>query len=127
MNAGIENQENLVRWGYLLQWLALVLPPTIALSAIYLLLIRGHVVHNELRSHVRWQLITCGLVAVMFLIALLLLVIGMSGWNTDSPFSILATFAMVGFGALYLPWLIYRLLRGTIRFSRQVPMTSTWL
>ena len=127
MNPDTENQENLVRWGYLLQWLALVLPPTIAFSAIYLLLIRGHVVHNELRSHVRWQLITCGLVAVMFPIALLLLVIGMSGWNTDSPFSILATFALLGFGALYLPWLFFRLLRGTIRFSRQVPMTSTWL
>ena len=127
MNPDIENQENLVRGGYLLQWLALVLPPLIALSAIYLFLIRGHVVHNELRSHVRWQLITCGLVVVMFPIALLLLVIGMSGWNTDSPVSILATFAMVGFGALYLPWLVFRLLRGTIRFSKQVPMTSTWL
>lgn len=124
MTNDIDNQEEFVRWAYMIQWTALVLPPTLALSLIYLLLIRGRVTNSELRSHVNWQLMTCGLIVAMIPIGLILFFVGMSGVNTDAPISIMSTFALVGALALFLPWLVYRLLRGTIRFRKQVPMVT---
>ncbi|MBT8098477.1 MAG: hypothetical protein KJO82_01940 [Gammaproteobacteria bacterium] len=127
-NAGLngvpdtDSQEKLVLWAYIIQWAAIIAPPLVVGSLVYLLLIRGRITHGEVRSHVNWQLATCGLIAAMIPIGFGLLVIGFSGVNTDSPVSIIATFALVGASALFLPWLLYRLLYGTIRFSKQLPM-----
>ena len=120
----INRQEKLVLWGYVLQWASLILPPLVAASVVYLLVIRARVPHSELRSHVNWQLMTCGLIAALIPIALLLLFTGLSGFNTDSTVSIIATFALVGGSVVFVPWLLYRLLFGTIRFTRQQPMKS---
>lgn len=117
-----EREEKLVFWAYLSQWACLVMPPVVVVSLAYLLLIRRRITHPEVRSHVNWQLATYGLIVAMIPIGLGLLVIGMSGVNTDSPISIIATFTLVGASALFLPWLLYRLLFGTIRFSKQLPM-----
>lgn len=121
---GIDRQERLVLWGYVLQWAALILPPAVAVSLIYLLIIRPLVPHRELRSHISWQLMTCGLIAALIPVALLLLFTGLSGFNTDSTISIIATLALTGGAILFVPWLLYRLLHGTIRFARQEPMKS---
>ena len=120
----IDRQEKLVLWGYVIQWAALFMPPAVAVSLVYLLIIRSRVPHRELRSHVSWQLMTCVLIAALIPIALLLFFTGLSGINMDSPVSIVATFALVGGSVLFLPWLLYRLLNGTIRFARQEPMKS---
>ena len=117
-----DSQEKLVFWAYLLQWACLFAPPFVVVAFPYLLLIRGRVTHPEVRSHLTWQLATYGLIAIMIPLGLALLFIGFSGVNTDSPISIVATFTLVGASALLLPWLLYRLLFGTIRFSQQVPM-----
>lgn len=124
MTSDIDTQEKHVRWVYVVQWAALLFPPAIVLSLIYLLVLRGHVTHRELRSHVNWQLTTCGIVLAMIPLMLVLLVIGMSGFNTDDPISILATFVMAGASAVFLPWMLYRLLRGTTRFNKQLPMKA---
>ena len=124
MSDDIDHQEKLVRWAYIVQWAAVVMPPLIVASLIYLVLIRGRVTHGELRTHVNWQLMTCGLIAAMVPAALLLLFVGLSGVNTDAPISIIATFLLLGASALFVPWLLYRLLRGTMRFTKQVPMES---
>ena len=120
----IDDQERHVRWAYVVQWATLLMPPAILLSLIYLLLVRSRVTHSELRSHVNWQLMTCGLVLAMIPLALILLFTGLSGVNTDAPVSIFATFVLVGASTLFVPWLLYRLLRGTIRFSKQLPMET---
>ena len=120
----IDRQERLVLWGYVLQWAALIVPPAVAVSLIYLLIIRPRVPHHELRSHISWQLMTCWLIAALIPVALLLLFAGLSGFNTDSIISIIATFALTGGAILFVPWLLYRLLHGTIRFARQEPMKS---
>ena len=62
------------------------------------------------------------LVAVMIPIAFVLLFIGFSGVNTDAPISIISTFVLVGASFLFFPWLLYRLLWGTVRFSKELPM-----
>ena len=118
----IDYQEKLVRAAYVMQWGSLLIPPLIVVSLIYLLAVRRRVGHVELRSHLNWQLMTCGMIAAMIPLALLLLFIGLSGVNTDAPISIVATFTLVGASALFLPWLLYRLLRGTVQFTRQLPM-----
>ena len=80
------------------------------------LVLRAYVVHDELRSHVDWQLMTCAQIAAMVVLGFALLAIGLSGFSTDAPVSIVATFVLYGGSLLFLPWLLYRLLRGTIRF-----------
>ena len=122
--APVERQEKLVLWAYVVQWATLVMPPAIIVSLIYLLLVRGRVVHCELRSHVDWQLMTCAQIGAMIVLGFALLAIGMSGFSTDAPLSIVATFVLYGGSLLFLPWLLYRFLRGTIRFSQQLPMES---
>ena len=117
-----DSQEKLVFWAYMLQWACVVMPPVVVVSFGYLLLIRRRVTHPEVRSHVSWQLATYGLIALVFLFGIALLFIGLAGVNNDSPISIVATFTLMGASALFLPWLLYRLLFGTIRFSQQVPM-----
>ncbi len=117
-----EHQERLVLWAYGIQWAMLVFPPAILASLIYLLFIRDRVVNPDIHSHVRWQLVTCFAMLAMIPVGFLLLVIGLSGVNTDAVVSIVATFALVGIPALFPLWLIYRLIRGTIRFSNELPM-----
>ena len=107
-----------------MQWATLVMPPAIVASLIYLLLIRGRVAHGELRSHVDWQLMTCAQIGLLIVLGFVLLAIGLSGFSTDAPLSIVATFVLYGGSLLFLPWLLYRFLRGTIRFSKQLPMES---
>ena len=117
-----DSQDQLVLWAYIVQWATIVMPPFIVASLIYLLVIRNKITNPDIRTHVSWQLATCGLIAVLIAVGYGLLVIGLSGFNTDSPFSILATFALMGASALFFPWLFYRLIYGTVRFSRQQPM-----
>ena len=111
-------------WAYGIQWAALVMPPIVMVSLVYLLVMRPRITHVELRTHMNWQLATCGVIAALIPIGIGLLFIGFSGVNTDALISIAATFALVGASSLFVPWLIYRLLRGTIRFSKQLPMVS---
>ena len=118
----IDRQEKIVLWAYVVQWTTLVMPPALIASLIFLLLIRGRITHVDIRSHVNWQLATFGMIAAMIPIALILFFVGLSGVNTDSLISILSTFALVGASTVLLPWLFYRLLYGTMRFSRQLPM-----
>lgn len=119
-----DRQEKFVFHGYLIQWASIVFPPAIIASLVYLLVIRPRVTHPEVRTHVNWQLVTCGLVAAMILLSLVFVAIGLSGVSSDSPLAIVATFALLGGSLLFLPWLLYRLLRGTIMLSKQQPMPS---
>jgi len=119
-----EQQERLVRWAYGIQWSALVFPPAILASLVYLLLIRNRVTNPDIYSHLRWQLATCVTTFALIPIGLILLVIGLSGVNTDAVVSIFSTFALVGLGTLFPLWFIYRLIRGAIRFSKELPMEN---
>ena len=123
---GIDEQEKLVHWGYAIQWCTLLWPPAIVASALYLLWIRKRIRNRDIRSHVSWQLVTASITVLAIPVAIILLFVGLSGVNTDSPISIAATFALVGGSYLFLPWLAYRLLRGSIRFSNELPMEHMW-
>ena len=118
----IDEQEKLVRWGYGIQWATFIFPPSFLVSPVYLLLIRDRVTHAEVRSHLNWQLMTFGVIAAMVPIGLLLLFIGLAGVNNDNPISIIATFTLMGISWAAIPWLLYRLIRGSLRLSQQVPM-----
>lgn len=117
-----EKQQTLVLWAYVIQWATLLMPPALIASLIYLLIVRNRVTISGLRTHVNWQLMTCGVTAAIIPIGYLLLYVGLSGVSTDAPISIIATFVLVGVSTLYLPWLLYRFIRGSIRFSKQLPM-----
>ncbi len=122
----VEEQERLVRWGYAIQWGTLLFPPVMLASLLYLLWIRKGIVNRDIHTHVSWQLVTATATLLAIPAAILLLFIGLSGFGTDSPVSIIATFALVGGSYLFLPWLAYRLLRGSIRFSGELPMEKAW-
>lgn len=109
-------------WGYLIQWSALIIPPALVVSFGYLLLMRQQITNPDIRSHWRWQLTTCAIVAALIPVFFGLLFIGFAGFNTDSPLSIIATFLLVGGSFLFMPWILYRLVWGTMRFSKQIPM-----
>ena len=126
MTHELDRQERYVRWAYIVQWTALAFPPTMVLSLVYLLAFRGRVTHSELRSHISWQLATCGIIVALIPIALLLLMIAMSGFKDDAPISIITAFMLAGLSSMFLPWLLYRLLFGTIRFADERPMTRLW-
>ena len=116
-----------MHWGYAIQWCTLLWPPAIVASVLYLLWIRKRIVNRDIHSHVSWQLVTASVTMLAIPVAIVLLFVGLSGVNTDSPISIAATFALVGGSYLFLPWLAYRLLRGSIRFSNELPMEHAWL
>ena len=117
-------QEQLVLYGYAMQWSMLVIPPMFVVSLVYLLLLRRRVTHFEIRTHVTWQLATCLMTMALLGVAILLLIVGLSGVNNDAPLSVLATFALMGGSAVFLPWLFYRLIYGNLQLSRQEPMRS---
>ena len=96
-------------------------------SVVYLLAIRKRIRNRDIYSHVSWQLFTASATILAIPVAIILLIIGLSGVNNDSPVSIVATFALIGGSYLFLPWLAYRLLRGSIRFSNELPMGHAWL
>lgn len=123
----MDRQEQLVLYGYAMQWSMLVIPPMFIVSLAYVVLLRRRITHYEIRSHVSWQLATCLITLALFGIAIVLLIIGMSGVNTDAPLSVLAIFALMGGTALFLPWLLYRLILGSLKLSRQEPMRSVLL
>ncbi len=120
----IKQQEDYVLWGYVIQWCMLIIPPAAIASFVYVLVMRSKVPHAGLRSHLSWQFATLVQILVLGLIAIALFAIGMSGVGTDAPVSILATFLVVGGSLLFVPWLLYRLLRGTIQFRAEQPMQS---
>ncbi|MDJ0760894.1 MAG: hypothetical protein QNJ19_15985 [Woeseiaceae bacterium] len=122
-----ERQEELVRYGYLLQWSMLVIPPMFFASLVYLLVLRLRITHFELRTHVKWQLATCIMILALIAAGLVLLFVGLSGVNTDAPVSVIATFVLMGGSVVFFPWLLYRLLYGNWRFAQQVPMKSVLL
>ncbi len=119
-----ESQQSLVLWGYIIQWATLLMPPALLVSFVYLMVVRGRVSNAGLRSHIDWQLTTCVLTVTFVAVAAVLFVVGLSGVNTDSPVSIVATFAVVGLLAVAPLWFLYRLLRGTLRFSKKLPMEN---
>ena len=66
-------QEKYVLWAYGIQWAGLVMPPVVIVSLAYLLVMRPRITHAELRSHINWQLATCGVIAALIPIGLGLL------------------------------------------------------
>lgn len=126
MTHDIDQQERYVRWAYIVQWTALAFPPTIVLSLAYLLTFRNRVMQSELRSHMNWQLATCIVILALIPVALVLLMVAMSGFKDDAPLSIIAAFVLMGLTSIFLPWFLYRLLFGTMRFAGERPMTRLW-
>ena len=122
-----DRQEQLVLYGYVVQWSMLVIPPMFIVSLIYSLLLRKRVTHFEIRTHASWQLATCLMILALLGAAALLFVVAMSGVNTDAPLSVLATFVLMGGSVLFVPWLFYRLIFGNVKLSRQEPMQSVLL
>ena len=121
----IDRQENLVRWAYVIQWATLVVLPAIVLSLAYLLLVRNRVTHGELRSHLNWQLMTNAVIFALIPVALAMVaIVSISGVSVDGPLVVISTYLLLGAFSLWLPGLVYRLIRGSIRFSRQEPMNS---
>ena len=116
-----------MHWGYAIQWCTLLCPPAMAASVVYLLIIQKHIRNHDIRTHVSWQLVTASATVLAIPVAIILLMIGLSGVNSDSPVPIVATFALIGGSYLFLPWLAYRVLRGSIRFSNELPMQHAWL
>ncbi|MDJ0708973.1 MAG: hypothetical protein QNJ14_01230 [Woeseiaceae bacterium] len=125
--SSIQEQEKLVHWGYAIQWCTLLWPPAIIASVVYLFWIRKRILNRDIRTHVSWQLVTASVTIMAIPVAIGLLFVGLSGVNTDSAVSIVATFALIGGSYLFLPWLAYRLLRGSLRFSNELPMEHAWL
>ena len=109
-------------WGYIIQWATLIMPPALLVSLVYILVTRGRVSNAALRSHLDWQLTTCALTAVFIVVAVVLFVVGMSGIGTDAPVSIIATFVLVGLLTVAPLWFLYRLIRGTMRFTQKLPI-----
>ena len=117
-----DSQQQLVLWGYVIQSATLLMPLPLLVSCVYLLLVRGRVSNPALRSHMDWQLTTCVLTMVFFTVAAVLFVVGLSGVNTDSPVSIIATFTVVGLVTVAPLWFLYRLIRGILRFAQKLPV-----
>jgi uncharacterized membrane protein len=124
MDTDIEKQALLVRLAYVMQWSLFVLPPLAVVSPIYLLFIRRQVTNRALRSHVDWQLMTFIMIALAIAAALALLFIGFWGADTNSPIFVFATLMLIGAAALFPAWVLYRLIRGTMRFANEAPMTA---
>ena len=122
-----DSQQRLVLWGYIIQWATVVLPVALLASAIYVLAVRGRVTNLGLRSHLDWQLATVGIAIFVASVGAVLFFVGLSGVNSDEPLSIIATFAVVGLAFALPPWLLYRLIRGTLQFSRKLPMQNLFL
>ena len=121
MNAN-DVQQRLVLWGYVIQWTTFLMPAALFVSIVYVMIVRRRVSNAGLRSHLDWQLTTCVLAAVLVAAAAALFVVGLSGVNTDSPISIIATFSVVGLLSVAPLWFLYRLLRGTLRFAKKLPI-----
>lgn len=122
-----EHEKKLIFWGYLLQWGSLVMPFALIAALVYVLVIRGRLTQPWLRTHAAWQLTTCLIVAIAIPVAFGLLAAGLSGFSTDSPIAIAATFLLVGASFLFPVWFIYRCLRGTMAYSRENAMGNPWL
>lgn len=125
--SGTEPQRQLVFWGYVIQWAAVFMPFTplaLVVSIVYLLITRRQVVEPSLRSHFDWQLMTCLVSAAIVVLAVALLVIGLSGVATDAPISMVATFTLLALVTVTPLWLLYRLVRGTLRFRGKLPMEA---
>ncbi|MEM7762978.1 MAG: hypothetical protein AAF290_02795 [Pseudomonadota bacterium] len=123
----IEAQEQRVLVAYALQWAMLIIPLLAIANIGYLLWARSRVPHVELRSHIHWQLATLAILALIAVTGLGLLGLAFAGVNTDAPLSIAATFLLYGIGAVIIPWFFYRVIFGTYRFRRQLPMHRVWL
>lgn len=122
-----ESQQRLVLWGYIIQWTTVIMPVTLIASAIYVLLVRGRVANVALRSHLDWQLATAGIAILVALLAGVLFFVGLSGVSTDAPLAIIATYTVLGLAAVLPLWMLYRLLHGTLQFSKKLPMQNLFL
>jgi len=123
-----KKERDLVLWGYILQWVTFVMPLALVASPIYLLAVRRTVTTPWLATHIKWQLTTCVMIVAAIPIGYLALFAGLSGIGTDAPLSIIVTFLLVGVSAMFPVWLIYRFLRGTLRYSKGLPMEGRlWL
>ncbi|MEL7297356.1 MAG: hypothetical protein AAGJ86_06815 [Pseudomonadota bacterium] len=123
----IAAQEQRVLVAYVMQWAMVALPPLAIINIAYLLWGRARVPHVELRSHIRWQLATLVILATIAVTGIGLLALAFAGVNTDAPLSIAATFLLYAIGAAVVPWFFYRVIFGTFRFRRQLPMQRLWL
>ena len=123
-----KKEKDLVLWGYILQWITFVMPLALVASPIYLLAVRRTVTTPWLGTHIKWQLTTCVMVVAAIPIAYLALFLGLSGIGSVGPLAIIVTFLLVGVSAMFPAWLIYRFLRGTLRYSKGLPMEGRlWL
>lgn len=125
MSEDLEQQERLAFYGYLIQWAGLVFTPMLLVSLIYTFTVR--IAHDEIRSHLRWQRATCLILVAMILAFLALLAIGMAGVNSDHPASIAAVFLASGLAFVALPYVLYRMIKGSVRLKQQLPMESMLL
>lgn len=103
------------------------MPVALLAPAIYVSLIRVRVTNLGLRSHLDWQLATVGIAILVVAFGAILFFVGLSGVNTDAPLSIVATFALVGLVTVLPVWMLYRLLRGSLQFSKKLPMQNLFL
>jgi len=122
-----ELQQRYVLWGYIIQGATVIMPVALLASPIYVLVVRDRVTNMGLRSHLDWQLATVGIATVVALVGAVLFVVGLSGINTDAPVSIIATFVLMGLVTALPLWLLYRLVRGTLQFSKKLPMQNLFL
>jgi len=117
-----KGQQLFVFWGYVIQWLTILMPLALLVSLVYVVVVRGRVMNPALRSHIDWQLATCLVSLSILALALGLLIVGLSGVATDAQISVIATFALLALLSVAPFWLLYRLVRGTLRFRNKLPM-----
>ena len=116
LSTGIENYENLkdiTTLVYLLQGIALLIPPTALVAIVINYVKRSDVKRSVLESHFRWQIRTFWFSLLWFVIATVLI------------FTIIG--AIVGYpilAAAYI-WWIYRFVKGWLRLNKQQSMYSS--
>lgn len=116
LSTGIENYENLkdiTTLIYLLQGIALLIPPTALVAIVINYVKRSDVKGSILESHFRWQIRTFWFSLLWFAIATVLI------------FTIIG--AIVGYPVLVIAyiWWIYRFVKGWLTLNKQQPMYSS--
>ena len=122
------SDRDFVMWGYGLQLGCLLFPPLILASLAFSVFIKPGISPDWRVTHVRWQIVTALMALAFIPVAFLFLAVALSGFNTDSLISILATILLY-FGTAALPiWFLYRCTRGMFHYGRGNPMSGrVWL
>ena len=116
LSTGIENYENLkdiTTLVYVLQAVALLIPPTAIIAVIINYIKRSEVKGSILESHFRWQIRTFWFSLLWFGIATILI------------FTIIG--AIIGYPILVAAyiWWVYRFVRGWLTLNKKEPMYSS--